>query len=149
MRTVEIKVIEDDDFDSWLPLWKSYQRFYGVDIPEPVTLMTWARFLDPSEPMHAAIAKLGERVVGLVHSLYHRSTWAATDLCYLQDLFVADDARGCGAGRALIEHVYADALRLGMTRVYWLTHESNHNAMLLYDGIAERSGFVHYRKLLA
>jgi len=149
MRTVEIKAVEDGDFDSWLPLWKSYQRFYGVDIPEDVARLTWARFLDPAEPMHAALAMLGERAVGLVHSVYHRSTWAAADHCYLQDLFVADDARGCGAGRALVEYVYAEAQRCGMSRVYWLTHESNHKAMLLYDRIADRSGFVHYRKLFA
>jgi GNAT superfamily N-acetyltransferase len=147
MPAVEIKSVEDDDFDSWLPLWKSYQRFYGVDIPESVTLMTWARFLDPSEPMHAALAMMGERAVGLVHSVHHPSTWTAADYCYLQDLFVSDDARGCGVGRKLVEHVYADAQRRGMPRVYWLTHESNHNAMLLYDRIADRSGFVQYRKL--
>ena len=81
-----------------------------------------------------------------MHSIYHRSTWTTGDYCYLQDLFVADDARGGGVGRALIEHVYAEARRRGASRVYWSTHESNHNAMQLYDRIAERSGFIIYRK---
>ena len=120
-----------------------------MDIPEFVTLKTWARFLDPIEPMHAALAMVGEQASGLVHSIYHRSGWTTSDDCYLQDLFVADDARGSGVGRALIEHVYADARRRGASRVYWLTHESNHNARQLYDRIADRSGFIHYRKLLA
>lgn len=71
------------------------------------------------------------------------------DYCYLQDLFVADDARSGGVGRALIEHVYADANRRGASRVYWLTHESNHNAMRLYDRIADRSDFIQYRKQFA
>jgi GNAT superfamily N-acetyltransferase len=87
--------------------------------------------------------------LGLVHSIYHRSSWTTGDHCYLQDLFVADDARGGGIGRALIEHVYADAKRRGASRVYWLTHESNHNAMQLYDRIADRSPFIQYRKLFA
>ena len=56
MQSVEIKAIENNDFDIWLPLWKGYQRFYEVDIPESVTLQTWARFLDPVESMHAALA---------------------------------------------------------------------------------------------
>lgn len=149
MLSVEIKAIDHHDFDIWLPLWKGYQRFYEVDIPESVTLETWARFLDPVEPMYAALAMVGEQAVGLVHWLYHRSTWTIGDYCYLQDLIVADNARGGGIGRALIEHVYADATRRGVPRVYWTTHESNHNAMQLYDRIADRSPFIQYRKLFA
>jgi GNAT superfamily N-acetyltransferase len=149
MQSVEIKAIENYDFDLWLPLWKGYQRFYDVDIPESVTLRTWARFLDPAEPMHAALAMVGGKALGLVHSIYHRSTWETGDYCYLQDLFVADQARGGGIGRALIEHVYADAKRRGASRVHWLTHEANHGAMQLYDCIADRSEFIQYRKLFA
>ena len=51
-------------------------------------------------------------------------------------------------GRALIEHVYARAAEAGASRVWWLTHESNAQAMLLYDRIADKSGFVQYRKVL-
>jgi hypothetical protein len=149
MQTVEIREVSRQDFDIWLPLWNSYQQFYAMDIPEPVTLKTWARLLDPAEPMHAALAIQGEHAVGLVHSIYHRSTWSTSDYCYLQDLFVADDARGGGIGRVLIEHVYADARRRGASRVHWLTHESNHKAIHLYDRIADRSGFIQYRKPLA
>jgi GNAT superfamily N-acetyltransferase len=105
MQSVEIKAIENNDFDIWLPLWRGYQRFYEVDIPESVTLKTWERFLEPAEPMHAALAMVGEKALGLVHSIYHRSTWASGDYCYLQDLFVADDVCGSGIGRALIDQV--------------------------------------------
>jgi ribosomal protein S18 acetylase RimI-like enzyme len=62
-------------------------------------------------------------------------------------LFVADAARGSGIGRALIEHVYSDARRRGASGVYWTTRESNHSAMGPYDRIADRSGFIQYRKL--
>jgi len=149
MQSVEIKAIDNNDFDIWLPLWKGYQRFYEVDIPESVSLNTWARFLDPVEPMHAARAMVGDQALGLAHSIYHRSSWTTGDYCYLQDLFVAPDARGNGIGRALIEHVYDDAKRRGASRVHWLTHESKHNGMQLYDRIAARSGFIQYRKLFA
>ncbi|WP_025600278.1 GNAT family N-acetyltransferase [Burkholderia sp. WSM2230] len=147
MLSVEIKAIEKNDFDIWLPLWKGYQRFYEVDIPESVTLETWARLLDPNEPMHAALAMMGEHAFGLVHWIYHRSTWTTANYCYMQDLFVAADARGGGIGRALIEHVFADAKRRGAARVHWLTHQTNSTGMRLYDRVGDRSGFVQYRKL--
>ena len=146
MEPFEIRAVQIADFDIWLPLWKGYQRFYDVDIPETVTLRTWARFLDPAEPMDAALAIAGEQALGLVHLIYHRSTWTTSNYCYLQDLFVADNARGRGVGRALIENVFVDARRNGAARVHWLTHESNGNAMQLYDRIVDRSGFVQYRR---
>ncbi|QYD67135.1 GNAT family N-acetyltransferase [Paraburkholderia edwinii] len=149
MQSVKIKAPDNNDFDIWLPLWKGYQQFYKVDIPESVTLKTWARFLDPVEPVHATLAFAGDQALGLAHSIYHRSTWTAGDVCYLQDLFVSPDARGGGIGRALIEHVYADAQRRGASRVHWLTHESNHSAMQLYGSLADRSGFIQYRKRFA
>lgn len=148
MGSVEIKEIESSDFDAWLPLWEGYQQFYKVEIPESVTHETWKRFLDPAEPMHAFIATVQNRVLGLAHSIYHRSTWTIGDYCYLQDLFVETGARGFGVGRALIEYVYADAKRRGAPRVYWSTHETNDSAMELYDRIADRSGFIIYRKTL-
>jgi ribosomal protein S18 acetylase RimI-like enzyme len=46
----------------------------------------------------------------------------------------------------LIEEVYERARVGGATRVYWQTHESNLRAIALYDQVAERSGFVVYRK---
>ena len=148
LQPFEIRAVDSNDFDNWLPLWEGYQRFYKVDIPRSVTLKTWARFLDPVEPMHAALALVGNQAMALVHSIYHRSTWAAGDSCYLQDLFVAVEARGRGMGRALIEHVYGDARSRGASRVHWLTHHSNHGAMQLYESIADRSGFIQYRKQL-
>lgn len=149
MSLIQIRTVQVHDFEAWHALWLGYLHFYEVEIDERVTLASWGRFLDPAEPMHAALATMEGRAVGLVHSIYHRSAWTIGDYCYLQDLFVADDARGSGVGRALIEHVYAEAERSGACRVYWTTHESNHGAMQLYDRIATRAPFVQYRKRLA
>jgi GNAT superfamily N-acetyltransferase len=149
MQPVEIRRLEADDFDAWYPLWRGYQAFYQVDIPRETSEVTWARLLDSAEPVHGAFALDGDRSpVGLVHYIEHRSCWTVADYCYLQDLFVAPGVRGAGYGRALIEHVYARAREMGCARVWWLTHETNAEAMQLYDRIADRSGFVQYRKVL-
>ena len=98
--------------------------------------------------MHVALAVAGGAVVGLVHYIEHRSCWTTGNYMYLQDLFVDPAVRGRGLGRALIEHVYAEAAARGCARVWWLTHESNTDAMVLYDRVADKSGFVQYRKVL-
>jgi GNAT superfamily N-acetyltransferase len=78
----------------------------------------------------------------------HRSCWTPGDYCYLQDLFVAETARGEGVGTALIEAVAEAARARACSRVYWLTHETNLKAQGLYEKIAARSGFIQYvRKL--
>jgi GNAT superfamily N-acetyltransferase len=147
-ETPEIRCLTPADHASWYPLWRAYQDFYKVDIAADVSAVTWRRLLDPSEPMFGAIAWSGERAVGLVHWLLHRSCWTIEDYCYLQDLFVWREERSRGIGRKLIEYVMRAAEEAGCSRVYWLTHETNTDAMLLYDRIADRSGFVQYRKLL-
>ena len=145
---VHIRAAAPQDFDRWLTLWRGYQRFYETDIPHETTLITWQRLLDPHEPMHVALADVDGTTVGFVHFIEHRSCWTAGNYMYLQDLFTDADVRGRGVGRRLIEHVYADAAARGCSRVHWLTHETNTHAMLLYDRIATRSGFVQYRTLL-
>lgn len=118
-------------------------------IPPETTDLTWARFHDPDEPMHAlgAFAEDGH-LVGIVHAIFHRSCWLPQWTCYLQDLYVDNSQRGLGTGAALIEAVADLARANGAGRLYWMTHETNATARRLYDRIAERSGFIQYRKAL-
>ncbi len=145
---MSIRLASPKDYEQWLPLWRGYQTFYHANIPQEVTDLTWQRFHNAAEPLNCAVAELDGTLVGLVHYIYHRSCWTAGDYCYLQDLFTAESVRGQGYGRALIEHVYSAAQAANASRVYWLTHETNHEAMALYDRIADKSGFIQYRKML-
>jgi GNAT superfamily N-acetyltransferase len=146
-----IRPVTRQDYDQWLPLWAGYNAFYGRSGPTAlspdITRTTWARFFDAYEPVHALVAEANGQLLGLTHYLFHRSTTAIDPSCYLQDLFTTEAARGKGVGRALIEGVYDRARQAGCPRVYWQTHETNQTAMQLYDKVAERSGFVVYRKL--
>ena len=143
-----IRPLAPADRRAWEPLWQGYLSFYEATLPDAVTETTWARLNDPSEPMFALGATVDGRLSGIVHFLYHRSCWTIGDYCYLQDLFVADEARGRGLGRALIEAVAVKAREAGASRLYWLTKEDNRTARLLYDKVAERSGFIQYRQML-
>ncbi|WP_152987254.1 GNAT family N-acetyltransferase [Pseudomonas sp. TTU2014-080ASC] len=144
---VEIRPVSAADLEAWKPLWHGYQRFYMTEIDAATSEVTWQRFLDPNEPVNAALAWHEGKAIGLVQWIYHRSTWTQGDYCYLQDLFISKETRSNGVGRQLIEYVYAQAKEHGCSRTYWLTHESNSKAMLLYERIAEKSGFIQYRKL--
>lgn len=145
-----IRFVVPADFSQWLPLWDGYNAFYGrsgeTALPDAITQMTWVRFLDAREPMYAMVAESEGRLVGLAHYLFHRSTISIAPTCYMQDLFTSESIRGKGVGRRLIHAVYGQATLAGSARVYWQTHESNGTAMKLYDQVAERSGFLVYRK---
>ena len=147
MAGLDIRPLAPADRAAWEPLWAGYLAFYRASVPPEVTDVTWSRLTDPGEPMHALGCFEGEALVGIVHYLFHRSTWTTGDYCYLQDLFTAEAARGRGAGRALVEAVYAKAREAGASRVHWLTQEGNATARALYDTLADYPGFVQYRKL--
>ncbi len=148
MSSIEIRPVTSADQAVWRPLWQAYLKFYETELTDTVYQSTWQRFLDPQDTTHAALAWQDGKAVGLVHFIYHRSTWSVQDSCYLQDLFVAPDVRGAGLGRLLIEHVYATTAQAGCAKVHWLTHETNATAIQLYERIAERPGFIHFRKVL-
>ena len=151
-QELNLRPVVPEDFAQWLPLWQGYNKFYGrhgaTALPDAITQMTWARFFDSYEPVHCIVAEHEGALLGLVHYLFHRSTISIAPTCYLQDLFTTESARGKGVGRKLIEAVYEQARLAGAARVYWLTHETNSTAMQLYDKVADRSGFVVYRKSL-
>lgn len=146
---MQIRAIQTADYQPWLTLWNDYNRFYGrsgpTALPDAVTAKLWERLFTPAEPVFGLVAESAGRVCGITHYLFHRSTSAIADSCYLQDLFTAEDMRGRGVGRALIEGVRAAAEARGVNRLYWHTHETNHAARKLYDRLAQKTGFIVYR----
>jgi GNAT superfamily N-acetyltransferase len=148
MADVVIRPVGTDERAAWEPLWNGYLTFYKATLPPEASDAAWARFHDPAEPMFLLGAYVDGTLTGIVQYLYHRSSWTVGNYCYLQDLFVADGARGLGLGRKLIEAVYADAKAAGCSRVHWLTQNDNAEARILYDQVADNSGFMQYRKIL-
>lgn len=136
------------DEGAFRTLWQGYLDFYGVDLSPEVTAATWARLIDPASPVKARLAEADGRVMGFAIHLHHPSTWVLTEDCYLEDLFVAPEARGQGLGRALIDDIIALARARGWGRVYWHTRIDNKKARALYDRYVGWDDHIRYRVIL-
>jgi GNAT superfamily N-acetyltransferase len=145
--TIEIRPIAATDEDTWRVLWRGYLDYYETSLPEAVYATTFARLLagGPGE-FRGLLALVEGRPVGLVHFLFHRSSWAVEEVCYLQDLFTLPQVRGEGVGRALIEAVYRAADAAGCPTVYWFTQDFNATARRLYDRVGVPTPFVRYNR---
>ncbi len=144
---VSVRPVVASDEAAWLKLFRDYIVFYKASVPDAIIAETWRRLLNREDNMMALIAIDGSgNAIGIAALVFHRSTWAANWYCYLEDLFVAPQARGLGVGRALIEAVYAEADRRGADRTYWATQDDNATARELYDRVGNLTEFVQYRR---
>ena len=141
-----IRLADPSDEAGWRRLWRGYIEFYETEVSEEVTAATWARIADDSLPhMAALVAKQsGGGLAGMLNYVVHDITWSTTPVCYLEDLYVDPDMRGHGIGRALIEDLVKRANDAGWYRIYWHTARDNTAAQVLYNKIAERTGWVRY-----
>lgn len=146
MAGLIIRALQPADRAAWEELWQGYLTFYETSLEPEVTDVTWSRLMDPLVDMHVIGAEADGRLVGICNYVFHAGTWSIGPFCYLEDLFVSPDARGCGAGRALIEAVAEAAKARGAGRLYWNTAEDNATARRLYDKLATLSPFVQYRR---
>ncbi len=142
---IEIKPLTPNDKPHWAQLWYAYLDFYDTSLPLQVYDATFNALLsdDPYSP-NGLLAWQDGRAVGLVHYIFHAHCWRPEGTCYLQDLFAAPESRQQGAGRALINAVYAAADARGVESVYWLTQDFNATARQLYDSLGEVTPFIKY-----
>ena len=143
----QLRALGESDFEDWKVMWGMYLDFYETQLPEDIYTTTFERLLAKDiTSQNAIVAVLGDRMVGLVHFIFHPHNWKIEDVCYLQDLYVSDSVRGRGVGRLLIESVYKEADKRGTPTVYWLTQDFNKTARLLYDKIANVTPFIKYNR---
>lgn len=139
---MHIAPLRPADRAGWQLLAEGYKRFYDTPTTPAEYDACWRRLL-AEDGVHGLAGFVDGRLVGIAHYLFHTSAWAR-DNCYLQDLFVAEDARGQGVAAALIEAVAQAAKARGAARFYWLTQDTNARARALYDRVAQYRGFIRY-----
>jgi GNAT superfamily N-acetyltransferase len=143
---IEIAPIGSGEFEELLPLIAAYQRFYEVEgIDEPRNRAFFRRFLAPSEDGLLLGARREGRLLGYACLYWHFSSLEAVESVLMNDLYVSEEARGEGVGRALIEATAEIARERGVPFVEWSTAPDNHTAQRLYDSSgAERSEWFSY-----
>lgn len=139
-----IRPLAAGDGAAWQPLWDGYLGFYRTEVSAAVTEATWRRLLDPDVAMFGRVAERNGALSGILHAVLHLNTWSDRPVCYLEDLFVAPEARCTGVARRLIEALAEEGRRAGWFRIYWMTHNDNHAARAVYDRITSVTKFVRY-----
>ncbi len=144
MKTsLNIRPLEPRDRAAWDEMWAGYLTFYQSELSLDVSDDTFARLT--AGALIGLIAEDDEGgPLGFAHALLHAETWSPKPVCYLEDLFVRREARGTGAGRALIEALAARGRREGWLRLYWQTERDNTTAQTLYDKVATRIDWLRY-----
>ena len=90
---------------------------------------------DERPAAEAVIAEMGDTAIGFALFFHNFSTWTGRRGLYLEDLYVTPEARGAGAGRALLAHLAALALDRGCARFEWSVLDWNEPAIALYRAI--------------
>jgi GNAT superfamily N-acetyltransferase len=134
------------DLDELLPLMRSYCDFYDVS-PTDADLLALARALidDPEREGVQLLARADSVAVGFATLYWSWSTADASRIGVMNDLFVAEHARGGGVAEQLIDACRAECVRRGAHRLTWQTAPDNHRAQAVYDRVgATREQWVDY-----
>lgn len=143
---VRVEPVSAQQLETLLPMIAAYQRFYEVeDVDEERNRDFFSRFLAPSEDGMLLGAWRGEKLVGYACLYWHFTSLVPAETVLMNDLYVAEDLRGKGIGRALIEASAEVARKRGAHHLEWATAPGNKVAQRLYDRTgAERSEWVEY-----
>jgi GNAT superfamily N-acetyltransferase len=142
--SVAVRPLEAGDEAAWRRLFRDYGLFYETHFEDPVLDAGWRRLNDDGEGIHALVAERDGEVVGIAHYRSHPDTFSTGRDWYLDDLFVAPEARGGGVATALIEHLTQLARATGPGTLRWITSEDNATAQRVYDRLATRTSWVTY-----
>jgi GNAT superfamily N-acetyltransferase len=132
------------DREGWDRLYSGYAAFYGVSQTPEMRDRVWAWIHDPGHEVDGLVAEGEGGLVGLAHFRAFARPLSATTGGFLDDLFVAPEARGSGAAQALIAAVAEEGRRRGWSVVRWITAADNARARAVYDRLAQATPWVTY-----
>ena len=143
MPTIEPPQQRDEA--AWRRLYYGYAAFYDTPMTDEIAATVWRWIHDPAHEVEGVIARRdGGEIVGLAHFRRMPSPLRGADIGFLDDLFVAPEARGGRIGEALIRHVCDIARDRGWSSLRWITQDGNYRARTLYDRLAVRTAWITY-----
>lgn len=142
---VPVRPVRADDEERWKALYAGYRAFYRSPEDEAAVATTWGWVSGGRHGLRGLVAvDADDRPIGLANlRVFARPASASVGL-YLDDLFTAPEARGTGAGTALLERAAAIAAEEGLSVVRWITATDNATARRVYDAVAEATPWVTY-----
>ncbi|GAB3616931.1 GNAT family N-acetyltransferase [Okibacterium endophyticum] len=146
---VTIRTANSSDFFIWLDLFVAYGDFYNSPVTDQKALVVWNWIETGEHTVRAALAEEDGKLVGFAHYRTFARPLAAGTGLYIDDLFVAEEARGGGVATALIEHVKSVAQAEKAQIVRWVTAPDNEVAQLVYDSMATRTEWITYDMTVA
>jgi GNAT superfamily N-acetyltransferase len=148
MNEVTIRLAERGDVGEVLRMVRALAVYEREPDAVQATEATLTEVMfDRTDAVHAFIAELDGRPVGLALWFLNFSTWTSTQGLYLEDLFVDDSARGHGVGRRLMQALAREAVARGCARMDWAVLDWNETAMDFYRHMGGRamSGWQPWR----
>ena len=143
---IEISRVRQEDLAELLPLVRGYCDFYEVS-PSDEELLGLSRALiaDPERDGVQLLARNGGEAVGFATIYWSWATTIASRIGVMNDLFVAQAARGTGAAEQLILACVEECRQHGAAELAWQTAPDNERAQRVYDRVgATRSQWVDY-----
>jgi ribosomal protein S18 acetylase RimI-like enzyme len=123
-----IRLATPEDAGTIAALLSAFRDWWGSSSPSDETFRTTVAQLvhDPNTEFLLA----GEQ--GVAQLRYRLSAWTGVEDCWLEDLYVTDEARGTGLGRALTQACIERARTRGCRRIELDVNETNTAARRLY-----------------
>lgn len=144
-NAIEIRSSGEADKASWRLLFDGYARFYKMPMTDGGAATVWAWLQDPSHVLQGLLAHRSGDVVGLAHFRAMPSPLRGVEVGFLDDLFVAPEARGDKVAEALFTTMGEEGRRRGWPFIRWLTADDNYRARGLYDRVAHKTGWNTYQ----
>lgn len=141
---VIVRPVREVDEPRWRELFRGYREFYDLPESEDVVTRVWEWLHDPDHEVRGLIAEVEGDVIGIAHFRQFARPSTGTIGIWLDDLFSIPDARGSGAGRALIQRVAEIAGEEECSVIRGITASDNHQAQALYDKVGTRTNWVTY-----
>ncbi|TFD67402.1 GNAT family N-acetyltransferase [Cryobacterium sp. Hb1] len=143
--SVTVRPLGDKDFFAWLGLFEGYSAFYERELTDQKALQVWSWIIDTNNALVGAVAVNDDGdFVGFAHYRTVPRTLSGDLALFLDDLYVAEDARKHGVGSLLMEFTKTYARAHKLAQIQLVTAADNSTAQVLYDQLRTRTDWVTY-----